>query len=162
MLVRAVLAGAATGSRSLTGFAALTLSTPAGFAQPDRALGAGWVKALSAVAALQELVIDKLPNTPGRLKPAGLGARVAVGAAVGMIVARREWPPRSGELGPAGPAGGAAVVAPAVAAATAAVAAAWLGARWRQVAARHFGQDHAGAVIEDLAAMSLAWVAALS
>jgi uncharacterized membrane protein len=175
MLARAALVGAATGSRSLTGLAALILSAPAGSAQPDRALGAGWVKGLAAVAAAQELVIDKLPGTPSRLTSAGLGARVIIGAAAGTVVARRQWPPGSGGAGPAEPgeagdsgnpgrvhAGRAATAGTVAAAAGMAVAAAWLGVRWREAAARHFGHDYAGAAIEDLAAMSLAWVAVLS
>jgi uncharacterized membrane protein len=178
MLARSALVGAATGSRSCTGLAALALSAPAGLAQPDRALGVGWVKGLATVAAAQELVIDKLPGTPGRLSPAGLGARVVIGTAAGTIVARRQWPRPAGGPGPAdsaeadgstnpGPvqagSAGAAGTAGAVAAAAAmAVAAAWLGAHWRQAATRHFGHDYPGAVIEDVAAMSLAWVAVLS
>jgi uncharacterized membrane protein len=183
MLARAALVGAATGSRSCTGLAALALSAPAGSAQPDRALGVGWVKGLAAVAAVQELVVDKLPRTPSRLSPGGLGARVIIGTAAGIIVARRQWPRRqwprrSGGPGPVDPAeadgsgkpgrvqagsAGAAETAGAIAAAAGmAVAGAWLGARWRQAAARHFGRDYPGAAIEDVAAMSLAWVAVLS
>jgi uncharacterized membrane protein len=175
MLARAALVGAATGSRSLTGLTALILSAPAGSAQPDRALGAGWVKGLAAVAAAQELVIDKLPGTPSRLTSAGLGARVIIGAAAGTMVARRQWPPRSGGPGAAEPAeagdsgnpgrvqaGRAATAGTVAAAAGMAAASAWLGVRWRQAAVRHFGHDYAGAAIEDLAAMSLAWVAVLS
>jgi len=81
--VRAALAGAATGARSFTGLAALTLATPPGSAtQPDRALSLPWVKGLVTLAAAQELVMDKLPQAPSRLGVMGLGARVAAGTTV--------------------------------------------------------------------------------
>lgn len=61
VLARAALAGAATGARSFTGLAALTLATPPGpVTQPDRSLGKTWVKGLITLAASQELVMDTL------------------------------------------------------------------------------------------------------
>ena len=147
--VRAALAGAATGARSFTGLAALTLATPPGSAtQPDRALSLPWVKGLVTLAAVQELVMDKLPQAPGRRGVMGRGARVAAGAAVGAVAARREPEPSSG----------ATVAAVAVAVGTT-VTAAWLGATWRRLAARRFGTDYVGAGAEDLLATSLAWTA---
>ena len=157
-LARAALIGAATGSRSLTGLAALTLTAPAAAAtQPDRTLRSSWVKALVASGALGELGADKLPATPDRLGPRGLAGRVLIAALTGQIVARRHWPPRPGDLDPPDhdPAGAAAVTAAAVGVGSA-LAAAWLGSRWRRVAARHFGPDWPGAVLEDAAALSLA------
>ena len=146
-LARAALAGAATGARSFTGLAAVTLATPPGSAaQPDRSLGRPLVKGLVTLAAAQELVMDKLPQAPSRLGLMGLGARVTTAAAVGTVAARRE-PEPSG-----------AAVAAAVAVATA-VAAAWLGATWRRVAARRLGTDYVGAGAEDLLAVLLAWTA---
>jgi uncharacterized membrane protein len=176
-LARAALIGAATGSRSFTGMAALALAPPAAAStQPDRTLRAGWMKALATSAALAELVADQLPAAPDRLAPRGLAPRVLVAAFTGLAVARRAWPPRAGDPVPAEPAppgdGDSAPADPAPpadgAAATAAVAmgtalaAAWLGSRWRRVAARHFGRDWPGAVIEDAAALSLAWAAVRS
>jgi uncharacterized membrane protein len=164
-LARAVLIGAATGSRSFTGMAALTLATPASAAtQPDRTLRNSWVKALVTSGALGELGADKLPGTPDRLTPRGLGGRVLIAALTGSIVARRHWP--SGPAGP-GPADPATAAPPAAATAVAvavgtAVAAAWLGSRWRRVAARRFGRDWPGAVLEDAAALSLATAAVSS
>ena len=158
-LARAALIGAATGSRSLTGLAALTLTAPAAAAtQPDRTLRSSWVKALVASGARGELGADKLPATPDRLGPRGLAGRVLIAALTGPIVARRRWPSRPGEAGPPDhdPAvTGAAVTAAAVGVGSA-LAAAWLGSRWRRVAARHFGPDWPGAVLEDAAALSLA------
>jgi uncharacterized membrane protein len=197
-LARAALIGAATGSRSFTGLAALTAPSSAA-TQPDRTLRKSWVKALVTAGALGELGADKLPATPDRLAPRGLTGRVLIAALTGQIVVRRQWPPRPGDPGPADPdptrpfhpaggqpadaqrAGGqpadaqpadaqpagammpgpapagnaAAATAGAVAVGTA-LAAAWLGSRWRRVAARHFGRDWPGAVLEDAAALSLA------
>ena len=148
-LARAALAGAATGARSFTGLAALTLATPAESAtQPDRSLGHRWVKGLVTLAAAQELVMDKLPQAPSRLGLAGLGARITTGAAVGTVAARR---------GPE-PSGVTVAVAVAVAVGTT-VTAAWLGANCRRLAVQRFGNDYVGAGAEDLLAMSLAWTA---
>jgi uncharacterized membrane protein len=161
-LARAALIGAATGSRSFTGMAALALTAPASAAaQPDRTLRKSWVKALVAAGALGELGADKLPATPDRLAPRGLTGRVLIAALTGQIVARRHWPPRPGDPGPPDqdPAREAAAVTATAVGVGTALAAAWLGSRWRRVAARHFGRDWPGAVLEDAAALSLAWAA---
>ena len=175
VLVRAALAGVATGARSFTGLAALTLATPAASArQPDRCLRRPWVKGLITLAAVQELVMDKLPQTPSRLGVIGLGGRVTTAAAVGTVAARRgpgpavvkpETPGTHTQSADAelvatsGPASGAVVAAAVTTAVSAAMGAAWLGAAWRKVAAERFGTDYAGAGIEDVVAMSLAWLA---
>lgn len=175
VLVRAALAGVATGARSFTGLAALTLATPAASArQPDRCLRRPWVKGLVTLAAVQELVMDKLPQTPSRLGVIGLGGRVTTAAAVGTVAARRgpgpavvkpETPGTHTQSADAelvatsGPASGAVVAAAVTTAVSAAMGAAWLGAAWRKVAAERFGTDYAGAGIEDAVAISLAWLA---
>jgi uncharacterized membrane protein len=175
VLVRAALAGVATGARSFTGLAALTLATPAASArQPDRCLRRPWVKGLVTLAAVQELVMDKLPQVPSRLGVIGLGGRVTTAAAVGTVAARRGPGPAAVKpetpgthtqsadaelVATSGPASGAVVAAAVATAVSAAVGAAWLGAAWRKVAAERFGTDYAGAGIEDVVAMSLAWLA---
>jgi uncharacterized membrane protein len=150
-LVSSALAGAATGSRSMTGLAGLTLAgRPGAAAQPDRTLGRPWVKAIAALAAATEIGLDKLPAAPSRLAPPGLASRLAAAAAAGVVVARR---------GPedAGPAEVAACVA---AAAGTAIATAWLGVRWRAWASGRFGRDWIGASLEDATAISMATAAA--
>ena len=176
VLVRAALAGVATGARSFTGLAALTLATPpASTRQPDRCLRRPWVKGLVTLAAVQELVMDKLPQAPSRLGVIGLGGRVTTAAVVGTVAAQRGPGPAAvkpetpgthtqsadAELAAtSGPAPSGAMVAAAVmTAVSAAVGAAWLGAAWRKAAAERFGTDYAGAGIEDAVAMSLAWLA---
>jgi uncharacterized membrane protein len=175
VLVRAALAGVATGARSFTGLAALTLATPAASArQPDRCLRRPWVKGLVTLAAVQELVMDKLPQAPSRLGVIGLGGRVTTAAAVGTVAARRGPGPAAVKpetpgthtqsadaelVATSGPASGAVVAAAVTTAVSAAVGAAWLGTAWRKVAAERFGTDYAGAGVEDVVAMSLAWLA---
>jgi uncharacterized membrane protein len=149
--VHAALAGAATGSRSLTGLAALILATPGDAKrQPDRALGRPWVKAVAGLAATGEISADKLPSAPSRLNVPGLGSRLAAAAAAGVIIARRA-PENDSSARLAG------CVAASVGAA---VATAWLGTRWRSWAASRFGHDWIGAVMEDATAITLATAAA--
>ncbi|HEY0718591.1 MAG TPA: hypothetical protein VGD68_13305, partial [Streptosporangiaceae bacterium] len=77
-LASSALAGAASGARSATGLAALTLATRADApGQPDRLLARPWVKAVAGLLASQEYVVDKLPAAPSRLEPPGLAARLA-------------------------------------------------------------------------------------
>ena len=176
VLVRAALAGVATGARSFTGLAALTLASPAASARlPDRCLRRPWVKGLVTLAAVQELVMDKLPQAPSRLGVIGLGGRVTTAAAVGTVAAQRGAGPAAVKpetpgthaqsadaelVATSGPAPSPAVVAAAVTTAmSAAVGAAWLGVAWRKAAAERFGTDYAGAGIEDVVAISLAWLA---
>jgi uncharacterized membrane protein len=165
-LARAALIGAATGSRSVTGLAALALATPAAAArQPDRALGRSWAKGLVTAGALGELAGDKLPATPDRLSARGLVGRVLLAALAGQVVARRAWPSRPGDPDPADPDPAADLAGEAAATAVAvgtALAAAWLGSHWRRVATRRLGRDWPGAVLEDAAAVSLAAAAVRS
>jgi len=151
------LAGAATGARSFTGLAALTLATrPGASTQPDRALGRPWVKVIAGLAGAQEYALDKLPSGPSRLAPPGLASRLAGAAGSGVIIARRD-PGQPGEPdGPGAPATPAETGSCAAAAVTAALATAWLGLHWRGWAAAQFGHAWIGAVLEDLTTLALA------
>jgi uncharacterized membrane protein len=102
------------------------------------------VKALIVLGAAQEVVIDKLPFTPSRLKPASLGFRAFAGIACGVIVARRASGSEPSASASAALGGGAA-----------AVAASWAGAQWRSWAAPRLGAFGA-AVIEDASVIGLA------
>jgi uncharacterized membrane protein len=155
LLGRAALAGAASGARSQSALAALSLTAdPGSREQPDRVLGRTGIKVTAALAAATELVLDKLPVTPSRLEPAGLLPRIAAGGACGVIISRRALSGGSG-----GPSAGTMAVCALAGAATAG-ASAWLGSRWRAFAAPRLGQDWPGALIEDAAAVTLAAVAA--
>jgi hypothetical protein len=165
-LASSALAGAASGARSATGVAALTLAArPDTRTQPDRLLGRPWVKAVVGVLAAQEYVADKLPAAPSRLEPPGLAARLAGAGLSGVVIARRA--PRTG--GPKSPSAAvnperlgrpARITACAVTSMAAAAATAWLGARWRGWASDRLGHDWMGAGIEDAAALALAATAA--
>ena len=106
---RASLLGVVAGMRSQMPFALLAVAArgggtaadgagPAGFLRSDRALvGFG-------LAAVGELVGDKLPFTPSRLDPLPLAGRVVVGGAAGAVVARQAGGPaiRGAAAGAAG------------------------------------------------------------
>lgn len=132
-LPRAVLLGLATGGRSTAGLTALALTNPSS----TGALANRWTRRLAGTAAAGELVGDKLPQTPSRLRPEGLVPRLVLGTAAGAILTRREG---------AGP--GRAAVAGALGLLGAA-AGSRLGASWRQQASRRFGNDLPGALLED-------------
>ncbi len=101
---------------------------------------------LASAAVVQELVIDKRPETPSRLAAGGLGARLVSGAAGSVALCRQEdatsfWPAVAGGLGAfAGARGGAA---------------------WRSAATRWM-PDWQAALVEDGVALTAAAVAALT
>ncbi|HEV2887781.1 MAG TPA: hypothetical protein VGX49_12775 [Jatrophihabitans sp.] len=135
VLIRAVLLGLATGGRSTAGLAALALTNPSSAG----ALGNRWTRWLAGTAAAGELVEDKLPQTPSRLRPEGLVPRLALGAASGAILTHREGGSRNrtalaGALGLLGAAAGSR-----------------LGASWRQLAGRRFGSSPSHSADSDAA-----------
>jgi uncharacterized membrane protein len=175
-VARSALLGVTTGARSFSGIAVQVAVTPSlSRRQPERALGRLRAKGLFALLALGELVGDKLPTTPSRLVPPVLAARLALAAATALLVARAEDEAHRAEHGPTayeeGPAEASLPpVAPAPAvpvsacvavpvAVAASFAAALLGNAWRGRAARAFGRDWPGALVEDAIALTLAGVA---
>jgi uncharacterized membrane protein len=137
-LLRAALLGLATGGRTTSALTALTVTNPS----RTGLLGNRWTRRLAGAAAAGEFVGDKLPRTPSRLQPEGLLPRLAGGAAAGAILTSRQ----GGSRGRAVLAAGFGLLG--------AAAASRLGVSWRQLAARRFGSDLPGALIED------AWVLA--
>jgi uncharacterized membrane protein len=81
----AALAGAATGLRSTVAMAALI---NAGVPGLPRQLTGYVAKVAASLGVAGELVADKLPSTPSRLQPVGLGGRLALAAAAGAVLAR--------------------------------------------------------------------------
>jgi len=88
---RAATLGFATGLRSLTPFALVSWlqgdnkskdSVETFFDYPA-------VRIITALLALGELVGDKLPNTPSRLKPGSLIVRLVIGSLAGMSICRQ-------------------------------------------------------------------------
>ena len=145
-LLRAAALGAASGSRSAGGLAAVALTS-----QPDDTgpvasrLGGRTGSTLISLAAAGELIADKLPGVPSRLAPLGLIPRATLGATSAAAVARRDGhdPTLPGLVGAAG-----------------AVGMAVLGVHLRAAAQRRFGSDRPGAVAEDVLAALLGWVGA--
>jgi len=142
-LVSAALAGAATGLRSTTGIGALIETGSPGVPAP---LTMPVGRAVAGLAVGGELVVDKLPNTPSRLDPPGLVARVVLASAAGALIARAAERP---------------MVPAAAVAAMAAVASARIGHDLRVVASRRV-PPLAAAVAEDVVALALAVGAARS
>jgi uncharacterized membrane protein len=132
---RSFLLGWACGGRTSYGPAALELTS----SKP----ATGWRKRGRLVAVLSacgEAVLDKLPSTPSRLQPLGLGGRIASGTgSAGALAARNDeavWVPAA--LGAAGAAAGS-----------------YAGAAWRSWAGRRW-PDWRGALAEDVVTILIA------
>lgn len=95
---RAFALGVATGLRSATALAVMSLATQPerprpllrGIEQPWGRLATRPALYLTGLFALGEYVGDKLPATPSRTAPVPLGARIAFGSLVGSSAARAE------------------------------------------------------------------------
>ena len=85
----ALIAGA-TGARCMTGLATVAGIAAAGDERAPKPLGHRLdreIAGVTAMAALGELVGDKLPNAGDRVAPAPLASRVLAGALIGAAVA---------------------------------------------------------------------------
>ena len=98
--VRAGVLGMVAGMRAALPFAPLALAAGRGrfgrrLPWPLALIGSRWARAGIGLAAAGELVVDKLPVTPSRLRPGPLGGRLICGGLAGGLVARdagRPWP----------------------------------------------------------------------
>ncbi|GIG23548.1 hypothetical protein Cch01nite_42720 [Cellulomonas chitinilytica] len=136
LVLRAALLGWAAGARSTFGVVAPTLSQAR---RRTVLLGAG-------VAALGEIVGDKLPVAGSRLEHHGPLLRAASGAGGAVVLARRE---------------GAGLVVPALAGAVGGLAGSYGGAAWRSWAVGRM-PDWQAALVEDAVAVGAAFVATRS
>ncbi len=125
-LVQVAGYGLIAGSRSMT---APALFSRAAARHPQRLAGTPFgvltsprAQQVLTVAAVGELIGDKLPFTPSRLDPLPLGGRIAVGAFIGAAVCRSADQP---------------VIGGALVGGATAVLGAWLGYTWRTLAAQH-------------------------
>lgn len=91
LVTRAALLGFDAGLRSMTPLAILALRQPdapriAGWKRwsPMRH---GWSRAALVAAGLGEVVADKLPETPSRIKPGPLAGRAVMGGIAGLAIA---------------------------------------------------------------------------
>ena len=91
VLVLAFLIGALAGLRSLTAPAVVAFAAHQGWMNLRNTalsfMGSTAALAIFALLALGELVADKLPSTPSRTAPLGLGARIVTGGLCGACVA---------------------------------------------------------------------------
>ncbi|MDT4928127.1 MAG: hypothetical protein QOF92_994 [Pseudonocardiales bacterium] len=143
--LRAVLAGAASGSRSQCALAACAVShSPTPYRRIDAWLHKPAVRRAQVVAAAGELIGDKLPQTPSRTSPPGLLPRVALGATAASVLAGRRG--ESQRL--------AAAIGALAAAATS-----FGGVRARAAWAARVGSDLPGALAEDALAVATAFTA---
>jgi uncharacterized membrane protein len=104
LALRVAVLGIVTGMRTFVPFALLAWLAP-----PVWWLGTIWARVVITLASASELVADKLPNTPSRLKPAGMVGRVTAGGLMGWaLTAQSHGPSWLGvTLGVAGAVGGA-------------------------------------------------------
>ncbi|WP_433506976.1 hypothetical protein ACQP04_11170 [Pseudonocardia halophobica] len=144
-LLRAAALGAATGSRSTAGTAALAFTSRTGDTGVAGRIGGRAGTTLAGLLAAGEAAADKHPAVPSRLAAPGLAPRLTLGVTSAAAMARRdgEDPALPGLVGLAGAAGAAV-----------------LGARARTAAARRLGSDRPGAIAEDVLAAALAWFGA--
>jgi uncharacterized membrane protein len=91
VLVLAFLIGVLAGLRSLTAPAVVAFAARQGWINLHHTvlsfMGSTAAFAIFALLALGELVADKLPSTPSRTAPPGLGARIVTGGWCGACVA---------------------------------------------------------------------------
>lgn len=147
-LLRPLLLGVVTGSRSQLGLAVLAWAAPPDRHDPRalRVLRSRPARLALAAAAAGEVVADKLPATPSRTSPPSLGGRLAIGGLVGALAvgrADRRTTALAAATGVLGAAAGS-----------------YAGAAYRQAATARTGTpDLPWALVEDAAAAGLAAVA---
>ncbi|MDD7941216.1 hypothetical protein PHK61_22615 [Actinomycetospora lutea] len=141
-LARAAALGAATGSRSTFGAAALAWRARSGDRGPSSLLAGRFGRGAATLGALGEAAGDKHPAVPPRTAAPGLAPRLGLAAVGADTAARRD-----------GYEGGPGVVVATAAAAGAAFGGQYLRAR----AQERFGADLPGAFAEDAVAALLAW-----
>jgi uncharacterized membrane protein len=147
VLLSAFVLGIACGLRVVVGFAAVSWAA----SSQHLPLQGTWLSFLghritsyiASVLALGEMVNDKLPKTPSRLVPPQFGARVVMGAFTGTAIGLSH-----GHLFLAALAGVVGSVVGTLG-----------GAKARAFNAKLFGRDLPAALLEDVVAVALAFVA---
>jgi uncharacterized membrane protein len=90
ILLAALLIGAVTGLRTMTGVAAVSWAAHLGILDVSSTwagfMGAAVTPYLLSAAAAAEWIGDKLPQTPSRKSPLGFAGRFAVGAFGGAVI----------------------------------------------------------------------------
>lgn len=147
IVISAFVIGVACGLRAIVGLAALGWAANSEHLPLQGTwlsfLGKRITALLLSFMALGELVTDKLPKTPSRLVPLQFGARLLMGATSGAAV---------------GLSRGNTIVG-LIAGIVGSVAGTYGGSKARAFAARSFGRDLPAALLEDVLAVALAFVA---
>ena len=146
-LIIPFLLGAVSGLRALTGLAVVSWAARLGYLHLDHTwlafLGFTFTPYILTLLAIAEIINDKLPKTPSRLVPPQFGARVVMGALTGSAIGLA-----SGHL-----------VLGALAGIVGSVVGTLAGSRARAFAAKLFGRDLPAALLEDVLAIGLAFLA---
>ncbi len=147
VIIPAFIIGIACGLRAIVGLAAVSWAASCQHLALEETwlsfLGKRFTPFIISFMALGELVADKLPKTPSRLVPPQFGARVVMGATSGGAIGLSEGYFAIGLI--AGIAGS--------------VAGTFAGSKVRALVAKLFGRDLPAALLEDVIAIALAFVA---
>ena len=142
--VLAILIGVAAGLRAVTPIAAIAWGAYLGWidlsATPLAFMGNIIAVIIITVLAIAELISDQLPNTPSRKVPVQFGTRIVLGAFAGALLMLDNW------------------IIGAILGAVGAVLGTYGGADIRARLAKSFGRDLPAALIEDVAAVVLAFL----
>lgn len=152
LLVRTALLGLAAGGRSTSPGAALAWTSRSIDVPPFGSLAGPRGRAVTGLAAVGELVVDKLLQTPSRLALPPLLGRVVSGAVAGVGLASRSSSVPLRALPPT------ALLPAILVGGSAALAGSYLGSAWRGSAP--FEDDLTAALVEDGAVTLLSWLAA--
>jgi uncharacterized membrane protein len=146
-LIAAFIVGIACGLRALVGLAAVSWAASSGHLPLEGTwlsfLGNRITSYITTVLAVGEIVNDKMPKTPSRLVPPQFGARVIMGALTGSAIGLSHG---SLALGAVAGIGGSVVGT-------------FAGAKGRALLAKGFGRDLPAALLEDVLAIVLVFVA---
>lgn len=147
VLISAFILGIACGLRAIVGLAALTWAA----SSKQIPLQGTWLSLLGSritpyittFLALGELVNDKLPKTPSRLVPPQFGARIVMGALTGAAIGLSQGHLIVGVL--------SGIIG--------SIVGTLAGSKARAFATKLFGRDLPAALLEDVCAIVLAFVA---
>ena len=147
VLISAFVLGIVCGLRAVLGIAAVSWAASSQHLPLEGTwlsfLGNRITACIISVLAIGEIINDKLPKTPSRLIPPQFGARVVTGALTGTAIGLSHGQ----------------VVAGAVAGIVGSVVGTVGGAKARGFVAQLFGRDLPAALLEDVLAIVLAFVA---
>lgn len=146
-LIIAFVVGIACGLRALMGLAAVSWAASSGRLPLQGTwlafLGFRATPFITSLLAVGELVTDKLPKTPSRLVPPQFGARVSMGALTGAAIGAANGHLLMGAL--------TGIVG--------SVLGTLGGSKARAAAAKLFGRDLPAALLEDVVAIALVFLA---